>query len=324
MGSFSHDNSVLIINNIDRGADLDVNFIAEGCMRAIRKAVFPVAGMGTRFLPATKANPKEMLPIVDKPLIQYAADEAIAAGIDTLIFIIGRNKRAIADHFDKAYELEAELEAKQKTKLLQLARDVVPAHVNCIFIRQAEALGLGHAVLCAAPAVGDEPFAVILADDLVKSEGSNVMEQMVSVYNEYHASVIGTETIDKSDSDKYGMVAGPAVADKVSQVDEIVEKPAPADAPSDQAVVGRYILTPRIFDKLRTTGRGAGGEIQLTDAIAALREDEKVYAYSFEGRRYDCGSKMGYLEATVEYALCHYELKEDFCKYLKSLDCVTG
>ncbi|MCW9013953.1 MAG: UTP--glucose-1-phosphate uridylyltransferase GalU [Gammaproteobacteria bacterium] len=292
-------------------------------MKSIRKAVFPVAGMGTRFLPATKASPKEMLPIVDKPLIQYAADEAIAAGIDTLIFIIGRNKRAIADHFDKAYELEVELEAKQKTKLLKLARDVVPDHVSCIFIRQAEALGLGHAVLCAAPAVGDEPFAVILADDLVKSDGPNVMEQMIAVYNEYHASVIGTETIDKSESSKYGMVAGPEVAPGIAQVDKIVEKPAPEDAPSDQGVVGRYILTPGIFEKLRTTGRGAGGEIQLTDAIAALREDEKVYAYSFKGRRYDCGSKLGYLEATVEYALCHDELKDDFCNYLKHLKCVT-
>ena len=292
-------------------------------MKAIRKAVFPVAGMGTRFLPATKANPKEMLPIVDKPLIQYAADEAIEAGIDTLIFIIGRNKRAIADHFDKAYELETELEAKQKTKLLQLAQDVVPPHVNCIFIRQAEALGLGHAVLCAAPAVGDEPFAVILADDLIKSEGPNVMEQMVSAYNEYHGTIIGTQTVDKSESDKYGMVAGPKVAEHVSEIEEIVEKPDPADAPSDQAVVGRYILTPKIFDKLRTTGRGAGGEIQLTDAIAAFTKDEKVYSYSFEGRRYDCGSKLGYLEATVDYALCHEELKEDFCKYLKSLPCMA-
>ena len=288
-------------------------------MKSIRKAVFPVAGMGTRFLPATKANPKEMLPIVDKPLIQYAAEEAVAAGIDTLIFIIGRNKRSIADHFDKAYELETELEAKHKDKLLKITRDILPPHVSCIYIRQAEALGLGHAVLCAEPAVGDEPFAVILADDLVKNEGPNCMEQMVSIYHEYHGSVIGTQTIPREESDKYGMVAGPSLSARVSQVENIIEKPAPADAPSDQAVVGRYILTPRIFDKLRTTGRGAGGEIQLTDAIAALLREEKVYAYSFEGRRYDCGSKLGYLEATVEYALCHDELKADFCKYLKSL-----
>ena len=289
-------------------------------MKSIRKAVFPVAGMGTRFLPATKASPKEMLPIVDKPLIQYAAEEAVAAGIDTLIFINGRNKRSIEDHFDKAYELEAELEAKNKDKLLKLAQDVLPPHVNCIYIRQSEALGLGHAVLCAEPVVGDEPFAVILADDLVQNLGGrNCMEQMVEVYDEYHASVLGTETIAKEDSDKYGMVAGPAVADRISQIDEIVEKPKPEDAPSDQGVVGRYILTPRIFDKLKTTGRCAGGEIQLTDAIAALRADEKVYAYSFEGKRYDCGSKLGYLQANVELALQHDELKADFCEYLKNL-----
>ncbi len=288
-------------------------------MKPIRKAVFPVAGLGTRFLPATKANPKEMLPIVDKPLIQYAAEEAVAAGIDTLIFIIGRNKRAIADHFDKAYELEAELEANNKDELLKIARDVLPPHVSCIYIRQPEALGLGHAVLCAEPAVGDEPFAVILADDLVKSEGPNCMQQMVEVFKEYQGSILGTETIASEDSSKYGVVAGTRVADRLSQVDHIVEKPAPADAPSDQGVVGRYILTPGIFEKLRTTGRGAGGEIQLTDAIAALLDDEKVYAYSFEGRRFDCGSKLGYLEATVEYALCHDELKQEFCDYLKSL-----
>ncbi|MCW9004647.1 MAG: UTP--glucose-1-phosphate uridylyltransferase GalU [Gammaproteobacteria bacterium] len=288
-------------------------------MKSIRKAVFPVAGMGTRFLPATKANPKEMLPIVDKPLIQYAAEEAVAAGIDTLIFINGRNKRSIEDHFDKAYELEAELEAKQKNKLLKLAQEVLPPHVNCIYIRQSEALGLGHAVLCAEPAVGNEPFAVILADDLIINNGRNCMEQMAEVYNEYHGSVIGTQTVAREESDKYGMIAGSAITQRITQVDQMVEKPAPADAPSDQAVVGRYILTPRIFDKLKTTGRGAGGEIQLTDAIAALCDDEKVYAYSFEGKRYDCGSKLGYLQANVELGLAHPELKEDFCKYLKSL-----
>ena len=288
-------------------------------MKSIRKAVFPVAGMGTRFLPATKANPKEMLPIVDKPLIQYAAEEAVAAGIDTLIFINGRNKRSIEDHFDKAYELEAELEAKNKDKLLKLAQEVLPPHVNCIYIRQSEALGLGHAVLCAEPVVGNEPFAVILADDLIINQGRNCMEQMAAVYDEYHGSVIGTQTVAREESDKYGMVAGPQVADRISQVDEMVEKPAPENAPSDQAVVGRYILTPGIFDKLRTTGRGAGGEIQLTDAIAALGKDEKVYAYSFEGKRYDCGSKLGYLQANVELGLAHAELKEDFCKYLKNL-----
>ena len=288
-------------------------------MKLIRKAVFPVAGMGTRFLPATKASPKEMLPIVDKPLIQYAAEEAVAAGIDTLIFINGRNKRSIEDHFDKAYELEAELEAQNKDKLLKLAQEVLPPHVNCIYIRQSEALGLGHAVLCAEPVVGNEPFAVILADDLIINQGRNCMEQMTAVYNEYHGSVIGTQTVAREESDKYGMVSGPQVTDRISQVDEMVEKPAPEDAPSDQAVVGRYILTPGIFDKLRTTGRGAGGEIQLTDAIAALGKEEKVYAYSFEGKRYDCGSKLGYLQANVELGLAHPELKDDFCKYLKNL-----
>lgn len=288
-------------------------------MKTIRKAVFPAAGLGTRFLPATKANPKEMLPIVDIPLIQYAAEEAVAAGIDTLIFIIGRNKRAIADHFDKAFELEYELETKNKEKLLKLARDILPPHVNCVYIRQAEALGLGHAVLCASAAVGDEPFAVILADDLVKAEGRNCLQQMVDIYDEYHGSVLGTETIDIKDSSKYGMVAGPQVADRLSEVKQIVEKPKPDAAPSNQAVIGRYILTPRIFDKLRTTGRGAGGEIQLTDGIAALCKEESVYAYSFEGRRYDCGSKLGYLQATVDYALEHPEVKDEFAAYLKSL-----
>ena len=289
-------------------------------MKTLRKAVFPVAGLGTRFLPATKASPKEMLPIVDKPLIQYAAEEAVAAGIDTLIFINGRNKRSIADHFDKAYELEAELEAKGKKELLKLAQDVLPSHVNCIYLRQSEALGLGHAVLCAEPVVGDEPFAVILADDLlVNNEGPNVMEQMVDVYKEYQGSILGTETVPMENIHKYGVVAGSKLNDNISQVDRIVEKPAAADAPSDQGVVGRYILTPKIFEKIRTTGRGAGGEIQLTDAIAALMQDEKVYAYSFNGKRYDCGSKLGYLQANVELALQHDELKDEFCDYLKSL-----
>jgi UTP--glucose-1-phosphate uridylyltransferase len=290
-------------------------------MKTIRKAVFPVAGLGTRFLPATKASPKEMLPIVDKPLIQYAAEEAVAAGMDTLIFINGRNKRAIEDHFDKAYELESELEAKGKEKLLALAQDILPSHVNCIYLRQAEALGLGHAVLCAEPVVGNEPFAVILADDLLRNDGGrNVMEQMVGVYSEYHASVLGTETVPMAEIHKYGVVSGKKISDRISLVDEIVEKPKAEDAPSDQGVVGRYILTPKIFEKIRTTGRGTGGEIQLTDAIAALRKDEEVYAYSFEGKRYDCGSKLGYLEANVELALQHPELKDEFAAYLKSLN----
>lgn len=288
-------------------------------MKQIRKAVFPVAGLGTRFLPATKANPKEMLPIVDKPLVQYAAEEAVEAGIDTLIFIIGRNKRAIPDHFDKAYELEKELEESNKIELLKSVQDILPAHVNCIYIRQAEALGLGHAVLCADPVVGDEPFAVILADDLIYSEADNCMKQMVDVYDEYQSTVIGAEQVPHEETNKYGIMAGLSISDRVMRVDEIVEKPAPKDAPSDLAVVGRYILTPAIFDKLKTTQKGAGGEIQLTDAIAELRQDEKVYAYHFEGKRYDCGSKLGYLQANVEYGLRHADLGSDFKEYLKSL-----
>ena len=288
-------------------------------MKKIRKAVFPVAGLGTRFLPATKANPKEMLPIVDKPLVQYAAEEAVAAGIDTLIFIIGRNKRAIPDHFDKAYELEKELEESKKITLLKSVQDILPAHVNCIYIRQAEALGLGHAVLCADPVVGDEPFAVILADDLIHNEGKNCMQQMVDVYDEYQSTIIGAEQVPHNETNKYGIMAGLEISERVMRVDEIVEKPVPEDAPSDLAVVGRYILTPAIFDKLKTTQKGAGGEIQLTDAIAELRQDEKVYAYHFEGKRYDCGSKLGYLQANVEYGLRHSELGESFKSYIKSL-----
>lgn len=289
-------------------------------MKKIRKAVFPVAGLGTRFLPATKANPKEMLPIVDKPLVQYAAEEAVAAGIDTLIFIIGRNKRAIPDHFDKAYELEKELEENNKITLLKSVQDILPNNVNCIYIRQAEALGLGHAVLCADPVVGDEPFAVILADDLIYSDADNCMKQMVDVFEEYQSTVIGAEQVPHEETNKYGIMAGLSISDRVMRVDEIVEKPMPENAPSDLAVVGRYILTPAIFDKLKTTQKGAGGEIQLTDAIAELRQDEKVYAYHFEGKRYDCGSKLGYLQANVEYGLMHKELGDDFRQYLKSLE----
>lgn len=287
-------------------------------MISIKKAVFPVAGLGTRFLPATKSVAKEMLSVVDKPLIQYAAEEAEKAGIETLIFIVGRTKNSIIDHFDKAYELETELALRNKDDLLQIVKDTVPDGVNCVFIRQPEALGLGHAVLCAEAAVGNEPFAVILPDDLIDNEGDNCMQQMVDVYNRYHASVIGTQTVDISESDKYGMVAGPKLEDRLSMVDEIIEKPDPSEAPSDQAVVGRYILTPAIFDLLKTTERGSGGEIQLTDGIAALRKSEAVYAYSFEGKRYDCGSKIGYLQATVEFALKHEELADEFTDYLRT------
>lgn len=285
-------------------------------MAKIQTAVFPVAGLGTRFLPATKSVAKEMLTIVDKPLIQYAAEEAVQAGITKLVFIVGRTKNSIIDHFDKAYELETELALRKKDAMLKIVQDVVPDNVHCVFIRQSEALGLGHAVLCAEPAVRDEPFAVILPDDLIDNDGKSCMQQMCEVFEQRGASIIGTQTVSISESEKYGMVAGPAVAERLSRVDEIIEKPSPAEAPSDQAVVGRYVLTPAIFDKLKTTGRGAGGEIQLTDAIAELRRQEEIFAYSFEGKRYDCGSKIGYLQATVEFALKHKELADEFRRYL--------
>ena len=289
-------------------------------MSSIRTAVFPVAGLGTRFLPATKAIAKEMLTVVDKPLIQYASEEAVAAGMDTLVFVVGRTKNAIIDHYDKAYELETELSLRDKQALLKVVQDVVPPHIHCVFIRQSEALGLGHAVLCAEPATSHEPFAVLLPDDLIyNKDGRSCIQQMVDVYEEKQSSIIGTQTVAINQSDKYGMVAGPKLSDRLARVDEIIEKPAPAEAPSDQAVVGRYILTPAIMDKLKTTRRGAGNEIQLTDAIAELRKTEDIYAYSFEGRRYDCGSKIGYLEANVEIALQHEEMAADFKNYLKNL-----
>lgn len=289
-------------------------------MTTIKKVVFPVAGLGTRFLPATKAVAKEMLAIVDKPLIQYAAEEAVSAGMKTLIFVVGRTKNSIIDHFDKAYELETELALRNKDALLKIVKDVVPNNVDCIFVRQPEALGLGHAVLCAESAVGNEPFGVILPDDLICNDDKSCMQQMVEVFNEHGATIIGTQTVAMEESEKYGMVAGPRVSDRVSLVNEIIEKPQPAEAPSDQAIVGRYILTSAIFEQLRTTERGAGGEIQLTDGIAALRKSEEVFAYSFEGKRYDCGSKIGYLQATVELALQHEELADDFRAYLKQLE----
>jgi UTP--glucose-1-phosphate uridylyltransferase len=289
-------------------------------MSTVKTAVFPVAGLGTRFLPATKSVAKEMLSIVDKPLIQYGAEEAVEAGINKLVFIVGRTKNSIIDHFDKNYELETELAIRGKDSLLKIVKDVIPEGVACVFIRQAEALGLGHAVLCSEPAVGREPFAVILPDDLIRNEGNGCVKQMVEVYDKYQASIIGTQTVPIEDSDKYGMIAGPQVEDRVARVEQIVEKPSPSKAPSDQAIVGRYVLTPTVFDLLRTTRRGAGDEIQLTDGIAALREQEQVLAYSFEGRRYDCGSKIGYLQATVDFALQHDELADDFKKYLKQLE----
>lgn len=290
-------------------------------MSSIHTAVFPVAGLGTRFLPATKAIAKEMLTVVDKPLIQYATEEAVAAGIKNLVFIVGRTKNAIIDHYDKAYELETELAIRNKGALLKMVRHVVPDDIHCVFIRQSEAMGLGHAVLCAQPAVGDGPFAVILPDDLIINQnGQGCIGQMADVYEKHKGSVIGTQTVPISESDKYGMVAGPKVADNLFQVEEIVEKPSPSYAPSDQAVVGRYILTPAIFEKLKMTERGAGNEIQLTDAIADLRQTEDIYSYSFEGRRYDCGSKIGYLEANVELALQHPEMGGSFREYLRELN----
>lgn len=284
-------------------------------MSPIRKAVFPVAGMGTRFLPATKANPKEMLPVVDKPLIQYAVEEAVRAGMTEMIFITGRNKRSIPDHFDKAYELETELEARGKAKLLEIVRNIVPDEVTCIYIRQNEALGLGHAVLKAKPVVGNEPFAVILADDLIDDE---VMTQMSALYAEHQCSLVGVEEVPPDETDKYGIVKTTPLADDLGEVEAIVEKPKPEQAPSTSAVVGRYVLSPRIFHYLERTEKGSGGEIQLTDAIAALLAEERVLAYNFHGKRYDCGSKLGYLQATVEYALRHEELGEEFRRYLKT------
>ena len=286
-------------------------------MKPIRKAVFPVAGMGTRFLPATKASPKEMLPVVDKPLIQYAVEEAVAAGITELVFVTGRSKRAIEDHFDKAYELETELELRNKHRLLDTVRGILPRNVSCLYTRQTEALGLGHAVLCARPAVGDEPFAVILADDLVDSPSGAVAE-LVGHYQTVGASVLGVERVDPRDTGSYGIVEV-VPAEGSQRVTSIVEKPHPDQAPSNLAVIGRYILTPAIFEQLRTQPQGAGGEIQLTDAIARLMAHEAVYAFQYAGKRYDCGSKEGFLEATVELALQHPQVGESFRAYLQAL-----
>jgi UTP--glucose-1-phosphate uridylyltransferase len=287
-------------------------------MVRIRTAVFPVAGRGTRFLPATKASPKEMLPIVDKPLIQYAAEEALSAGAEKLVFITGSAKRAIEDHFDTDHELEKELEAQGKQDLLDAVRGIVPSYASCIYIRQPAPLGLGHAVLCSRPAVGNEPFFVHLADDLIDA-AEPCLAQMAKALGGRPASVLGVETVERDQTDKYGIVAVTPVEGRLSRVERIVEKPKPEDAPSTLAVVGRYLLTPAIYSKLETTGRGAGGEIQLTDGIAALIADEPVYAYAFQGRRYDCGSKLGYLEATVELALMHPGVGEQFATYLDRL-----
>jgi UTP--glucose-1-phosphate uridylyltransferase len=284
-------------------------------MKKVTKAVFPVAGLGTRFLPATKASPKEMMPIVDKPLIQYAVEEAVAAGITDMIFVTGRSKRAIEDHFDKAYELENELARRGKTEMLDFVRKLLPRDINCIYIRQAEALGLGHAVLCAQHVVGDEPFAVLLADDLLDGTPP-VMKQMVDTYDYYHCSVLGVQEVPRAETRSYGIVAAKPLAERIEQVSAIVEKPNPEDAPSTLAVVGRYVLTPRIFHHLQNVPPGSGGEIQLTDGIASLLAEQQVLAYRYDGVRYDCGSKIGYLQATVELGLRHEEVGSEFAAYL--------
>ena len=285
----------------------------------IKIAVFPVAGMGTRFLPATKASPKEMLPIVDKPLIQYAAEEAVEAGIETLIFITGRNKLNIPNHFDKAYEIESELKKKNKKKELELI-DILPTNVKCIYIRQNEALGLGHAVLCAKSAVGNNPFAVILADDIILTKKQGCLKQMTNKYDDLQSSIVAIEKVNKNLVQEYGIIGGYKNDKNDWELDKIIEKPKIEEAPSDMGVVGRYILTPSIFDILENTKTGSGGEIQLTDAIATQIMKEKVYAYEFRGKRFDCGNKLGFLKATIEYGLNHKELSEELKSYLKDLD----
>ncbi|HEX4985006.1 MAG TPA: UTP--glucose-1-phosphate uridylyltransferase GalU [Burkholderiales bacterium] len=287
-------------------------------MNKVTKAVFPVAGMGTRFLPVTKASPKEMLPVVDKPLIQYAVEEAVAAGITQMVFITGRNKRAIEDHFDKAYELETELAAKNKHAMLKRVHDILPKHVSCIYVRQTEALGLGHAILCARPVVGDEPFAVILADDLIDGE-TPVMKQMVDVYARERCSVLAVQTVAREETSSYGIVRTEPGERGMHRITGIVEKPKPEVAPSTLAVVGRYLLEPEIFGYLEHVKPGAGGEIQLTDGIAAMLDDQRALAYEFEGVRYDCGSKLGYLQANVLYAMRHPEVADEFLGFLESL-----
>ena len=284
-------------------------------------AVFPVAGLGTRFLPATKASPKEMLPVVDKPLIQYAVEEAYAAGVRHMVFVTGRSKRAIEDHFDTAYELESELEAAGKADLLAVVRAVQPDDMDCTYVRQPRSLGLGHAVLCAAHIVGDQPFAVLLADDLMVGPpgGAPVLAQMVDAYARLGRSVLAVQQVPPDQVRRYGIVAGQPAGERLIDIERIVEKPAPEQAPSRMAVAGRYVLNPGIFDAIRQQTPGAGGEIQLTDAIARLMTKEAVYAYQYSGKRYDCGSKEGFLEATVELALQHPRMGAPFRDYLKSL-----
>lgn len=287
--------------------------------RLIRKAVFPVAGFGSRFLPATKAIPKEMLPIVDKPLIQYAVEEAIESGITDIVFVTGRNKRAIEDHFDMAFELEYGLEQKNELKLLEIVRNIRLDHVNYVYIRQPQALGLGHAVLCAQSIIGDEPFMVILPDDLVENPQVGCMKQMVDVYGEFGGNVIAVEEVPVEEVSSYGVVSIGDDAHNPPRIEHIIEKPSINEAPSNLAVIGRYILQPEIFGMLKGVRPSAGGEIQLTDGIEQLAQRQPVYAYGFEGVRYDCGSKLGFLKATVQHALTHDELGGEFAAYLTSL-----
>ena len=288
----------------------------------VRKAVFPVAGLGTRFLPATKASPKEMLPVVDKPLIQYAVEEAYAAGIRHMIFVTGRSKRAIEDHFDTAYELENELETAGKHELLKLVRSVMPDDMDCAFVRQPRSLGLGHAVLCAEPLVGNEPFAVLLADDLMVGPpgGEPVLAQMATAFRQQGRSMLAVQEVPQEQVNRYGIVAGEPAGGPLMRIQRIVEKPAPDKAPSRMGVAGRYILTPAIFEEIRNQPKGAGGEIQLTDAIERLMGHQAVYAFQYAGKRYDCGSKEGFLQATVELALQHPQVGESFRAYLQTLD----
>ncbi len=290
-------------------------------VQKIHTAVFPVAGLGTRFLPATKAAPKEMLPVVDKPLIQYAVEEAYAAGVRHMVFVTGRSKRAIEDHFDTAYELENELSTAHKDELLALVRSVQPADMICSYVRQPRSLGLGHAVLCAERLVGNEPFAVLLADDLMTGTagGPGVLSQMVAAFEKMGRSMLAVQEVPADQVRRYGIVAGEPAGRNLIRLEKIVEKPAPEDAPSRMGVAGRYILTPRIFQEIRNQPTGVGGEIQLTDAISRLLAHEAVYAFQYDGKRYDCGSKEGFLEATVELALQHPQVGAHFRDYLRSL-----